>query len=64
MADAVFATRVRARSVFFKKCDINKPEAAELRHAGPCIQWDRVGIVAMILLFGTGLATWAYAGMG
>lgn len=64
MADAVFATRVRARSVFFKKCDINKPEAAELRHAGPCIQWDRVGIVAMILLFGTGLATWAYAGIG
>jgi hypothetical protein len=64
MADAVFATRVRARPVFFRKCDINKPEAAELRHAGPCIQWDRVGIVAMILVFGAGLATLAYAGMG
>ena len=64
MADAVFATRVRARSVFFKKCDINKPEAAELRHAGPCIQWDRVGLVALVLMFGVGLATWAYAGMG
>jgi len=64
MADAVFATRGRARSVFFKKCDINKPEAAELRHAGPCIQWGRVGIVAMVLVFGAGLASWAYAGMG
>lgn len=63
MADAVFATRVRARPVFFKKCDINKPEAAELRHAGPCIQWGRVGVVAMVLLFGAGLATWAYAGI-
>ncbi|WP_029907076.1 hypothetical protein [Caulobacter sp. UNC358MFTsu5.1] len=64
MADAVFATRVRARSVFFRKCDINKPEAAELRHAGPCIQWGRVGIVAMVLVFGAGLATWAYAAIG
>lgn len=64
MADAVFATRVRARPVFFKKCDINKPEAAELRHAGPCIQWDRVGLVALVLMFSAGLATWAYAGMG
>lgn len=63
MAHAVFATRVRARPVFFKKCDINKPEAAELRHAGPCIQWGRVGVVAMVLLFGAGLATWAYAGI-
>jgi len=64
MADAVFATRVRARPVFFRKCDINKPEAAELRHAGPCIQWGRVGIVAMVLVFGAGLATWAYAAIG
>lgn len=64
MADAVFATRVRARSVFFRKCDINKPEAAELRHAGPCIQWDRVGIVAMVVVFSAGLATWAYAAIG
>ena len=64
MADAVFATRVRARSVFFNKCDINKPEAAELRHAGPCIQWGRVSIVAMVLMFGAGLATLAYAGLG
>jgi hypothetical protein len=64
MADAVFATRVRARPVFFRKCDINKPEAAELRHAGPCIQWGRVGLVAMFLLFGAGLATLAYAGIG
>lgn len=64
MADAVFATRVRARPVFFRKCDINKPEAAELRHAGPCIQWGRVGIVAMVLVFGAGLASWAYAAMG
>lgn len=64
MADAVFATRVRARPVFFNKCDINKPEAAELRHAGPCIQWGRVGIVAMVLVFGAGLMTLAYAGMG
>jgi hypothetical protein len=64
MADAVFATRVRARPVFFRKCDINKPEAAELRHAGPCIQWGRVGLVAMVLVFGAGLATLAYAGIG
>ena len=64
MADAVFATRVRARPVFFRKCDLNKPEAAELRHAGPCIQWARVGLVAMFLLFGAGLATLAYAGIG
>ena len=64
MADAVFATRVRARPVFFNKCDINKPEAAELRHAGPCIQWGRVGLVAMVLMFGAGLATLAYAGIG
>ncbi len=64
MADAVFATRVRARSVFFKKCDINKPQAAELRHAGPCIQWDRVGIVALVLMFGAGLATFVYAAVG
>jgi hypothetical protein len=64
MADAVFAARVRARPVFFRKCDINKPEAAELRHAGPCIQWGRVGIVAMVLVFGAGLATWAYAAIG
>ncbi|MBI1685264.1 hypothetical protein [Caulobacter hibisci] len=55
------AMRVSARPVSFRKCDINKPEAAELRHAGPCIQWDRVGLVAMVLLFGAGLATWAYA---
>ena len=64
MADAVFATRVRARSVFFRKCDINKPDSAELRHMGPCIQWGRVGLVAMVLVFGAGLATLAYAGMG
>jgi hypothetical protein len=50
--------------VFVNKCDINKPEAAELRHAGPCIQWDRVGLVALVLMFGAGLATWAYAGIG
>ncbi|MEJ2815282.1 hypothetical protein [Caulobacter sp. CCG-8] len=50
--------------MFFRKCDINKPEAAELRHAGPCIQWGRVGIVAMVLVFGAGLATWAYAAIG
>jgi hypothetical protein len=64
MADAVFAAHFRARPVFFRKCDINKPEAAELRHAGPCIQWGRVGLVAMILVFGAGLATLAHAGMG
>jgi hypothetical protein len=56
------AMRVSARPVFFRKCDLNKPEGSELRHAGPCIQWDRVGIVAMVLLLGAGLATWAYAG--
>ncbi|NGM52186.1 hypothetical protein G5B46_21470 [Caulobacter sp. 602-2] len=55
------AMRVSARPVFFRKCDVNKPEGSELRHAGPCIQWDRVGIVALVLLFGAGLATWAYA---
>ena len=57
-----YAMRVFVRPVFFKKCDIDKPDAPELRHAGPCIQWDRVGIVALVLLFGAGLATWAYAG--
>ena len=64
MADAVFATRVRARPVFFRKCDINKPASAELRHMGPCIQWGRVGLLTLVLMFGAGLATWAYAGMG
>ena len=64
MADAMYVTRVRVRPVFFKKCDINKPESGELRHMGPCIQWGRVGLVAMFLLFGAGLATLAYAGMG
>ena len=64
MADAVFATRLRAHPVFFTKCDINKPEATELRHAGPCIHWGRVGLVAMVLVFGAGLATLAYAGIG
>ncbi|PVM89405.1 hypothetical protein DDF62_12960 [Caulobacter radicis] len=55
------AMRVSTRPVFFRKCDVNKPEASELRHAGPCIQWDRVGIVAMVLLLGAGLGTFAYA---
>jgi hypothetical protein len=64
MADAVFATRVRARPVFFNKCDINKPEAAQLRHAGPCIQWGRVGLVTLVLMFGVGLAALAHAGIG
>ncbi len=64
MAHAVFATRVRMRPVFFRKCDINKPDSAELRHMGPCIQWGRVGLVAVFLMFGAGLATLAYAGMG
>ena len=64
MADAVFATRVRARPVFFRKCDINKPPPAVLRRVGPCIQWDRVGLVTLVLMFGMSLAAWAYAGVG
>jgi len=64
MADAMTVTRARVRPVFFRKCDLDKPASAELRHMGPCIQWGRVGLGAMFLLFGAGLATLAYAGMG
>jgi len=64
MADAMYVTSARPRPVFFKKCDIDKPDSAELRHMGPCIQWGRVGVVALVLVFGAGLMTLAYAGMG
>ena len=64
MADVMSVTRVRVRPVFFNKCDINKPEPAVLRHVGPCIQWGRVGLVALVLAFLGGLATLAYAGIG
>ena len=63
MAKAMSAP-VTLRSVFFRTCDINKPEALELRHAGPCIQWGRVGLVALVMTFGAGLMTLAYAGLG
>ena len=63
MAKAMSAP-VTLRSVFFTTCDINKPEATELRHAGPCIQWGRVGLVALVMTFGAGLMTLAYAGLG
>ncbi|MBO9708809.1 MAG: hypothetical protein J7521_11400 [Caulobacter sp.] len=64
MADAMFVTRTRMRPLFFRKCDLSKPEPAELRHAGPCLQWGRLGLVGLVLLLGAGLATLAHAEIG
>ena len=55
---------VTLRPVFFRTCDISKPEPPVLRHGGPCIQWGRVGLVAMVMLLGAGALTLAYAGLG
>jgi len=53
-----------SQSVFFRACDITKPEPPVLRHGGPCLDWGRLTLVAMALVLGAGMATLAYAGLG
>ena len=52
-----------AQSVFFRACDITKPEPPVLRHGGPCFDWGRAVLVALSLALFGGLATLAYAAM-
>ena len=53
-----------AQSLLFRACDISKPEPPVLRHGGPCLDWGRLGLVALFLVLGAGLATLAYAAVG
>jgi hypothetical protein len=52
------------QSVFFRACDITKPEPPVLRHGGPCFDWGRATLVALCVVFFSGLATLAYAALG
>ena len=52
-----------AQSVFFRACDITKPAPPVLRHGGPCFDWGRATLLALSVLFCTGLATLAYAAL-
>jgi len=63
MARKSYATG-ETQSVFFRACDITKPEPPVLRHGGPCLDWGRLTLVAMVLVLGAGMATLAYAGLG
>jgi hypothetical protein len=63
MARKSYATG-ETQSVLFRACDITKPEPPVLRHGGPCLDWGRLTLVAMILVLGAGMATLAYAGLG
>lgn len=51
------------QSVFFRACDITKPEPPVLRHGGPCFDWGRATLVALCFVFCAGLATLAYASL-
>jgi hypothetical protein len=62
MARKSYATG-EPQSVFFRTCDITKPEPPVLRHGGPCLDWGRLTLVAMVLVLGAGMATLAYAGL-
>lgn len=53
-----------AQPVFFRSCDITKPEPPVLRHGGPCFDWGRAALVALCVVFCAGLATFAYAALG
>jgi hypothetical protein len=50
--------------IFFRTCDVTKPAPPVLRHGGPCFDWGRAALVALCLIFVTGLATLAYAAIG
>lgn len=63
MARKSYATG-ESQSVFFRTCDITKPAPPVLRHGGPCLDWGRLSLIAMILVLGAGMATLAYAGLG
>ena len=51
------------QSVFFRSCDITKPEPPVLRHGGPCFDGGRATLVALSFVFCAGLATLAYAAL-
>jgi hypothetical protein len=63
MARKSYATG-EVQSVLFRACDVTKPAPPVLRHGGPCLDWGRMTLVAMILVLGAGMATLAYAGLG
>ncbi len=63
MARKSYATG-ESQSVFFRACDITKPEPPVLRHGGPCLDWGRLTLVTLLVVLGGGMATLAYAALG